>query len=279
MKTKWLIQSSGINFQHYNSVCQTLLNLNYKINDFGIIDKTLTNLENILDDSDNYVFRGSTRLLTLFNNIENITELNPYLSKEQITKSNLKKLKKGINYDVDLFDQKKYGNLNLPLLNDKAYYFEIKDNLKRTFQQDMFIKPSRDLKAFNGGILEKGITIEEFIKANHYQSFYLEETAILANIEEIFEEYRFFIIDGEVITGSMYKKDNKLFLDNFIPEEILKTAKEYAKLYKPSDIFVMDLAKTKKWIKIVEYNCWNSSGVYNCNLNKLFSEINNFKNL
>ena len=132
MKTKWLIQSSGINFQHYNSVCQTLLNLNYKINDFGIIDKNITNLENILDDSDNYVFRGSTRLLTLFNNIENITELNPYLSKEQITKSNLKKLKKGINYDVDLFDQKKYGNLNLPLLNDKPYYFEIKDNLKRT---------------------------------------------------------------------------------------------------------------------------------------------------
>jgi len=57
----------------------------------------------------------------------------------------------------------------------------------------------------------------------------------------------------------------------------MKEAEEYAKLYRPADIFVMDLAKTKEGTKIVEYNCWNCSGLYHTNIEKLFFEVDNYK--
>lgn len=53
-------------------------------------------------------------------------------------------------------------------------------------------------------------------------------------------------------------------------------AKEYAKLYQPHEIFTMDLVETDNGVKIVEYNCWNGSGLYHCDKIKLFKEVNDF---
>ena len=57
----------------------------------------------------------------------------------------------------------------------------------------------------------------------------------------------------------------------------LTAAKEYVKLYNPADVFVMDLCDTPNGIKIVEYNCWNCSGLYSVNISKLVHEVSNFK--
>jgi hypothetical protein len=245
--------------------------------DFGLIPFTneITNLENILQPNIDYVLLGSTKMLTIFNEVTHISELCPYLSEDQLKLSEyyLQKLKSGIFYDINSFDQAVYSKLNLPLLNNNALFLSVRDNLNVSFNEAKFIKPSRDLKAFNGGILEAGVTIRDYIMSQNHQAFYIDETVIISELVNIQAEYRFFVVSGEVITGSYYRKNGQAFKSNDIQDEVLKIAIDYSKLYKPAKIFVMDIAETNEGYRIIEYNCWNSSGSYACNLERMYSSV------
>jgi hypothetical protein len=278
---KWLVQSNGINFTQYSELFDKLKRQNYNTHDIGILSpNNITNLENILEPNDFYIIRGGTRLLTILNNIENISECNEFLSNEQINNSNyyLNELKNAIDYDFEKFDQLYYKDLNLPLLNSTAQYTHYSECKDMSFKDNMFIKPSRDLKSFNGGILESGTTIKEYILNGPYQKEYINEVIILDKVKTINTEYRFFCIKDKIITGSLYKRNNILTKSNIIPNYILSKAEEYVKLYNPADIFVMDLCELSNTeIKIVEYNCWNCSGFYDSNINKIIDSVSNFK--
>ena len=280
---KWLLQSNGINFTHYTELFNELKRQNYNVQEFGIITPSnITNLENILDINDKYIIRGGTRLLTILNRINHISECNEFLTSEQNNNSNyyINQLRNGIDYDFTNFDQYYYKDLNLPLLNSTADYIKYADCNTDKFTEDMFIKPSRDLKSFNGGIIEKGQTILEYIKSGPWQKSFEDEIIIIDSLKHINSEYRFFCIKDKIITGSQYRRNNKSFVSNIIPEYILDAAKEYVKLYNPTDIFVMDLCElSNARIAIVEYNCWNCSGFYNSDINKIINQISEFKSI
>ena len=277
----WLIQSSGFIQSNVMDIYNSLHKLGFNVKDFGMIyfTKEITNLENILIPNERYIIRGGTKFLTLINEVTCISECNNSLSKEQISNSSkyLEALRNGIDYDIKKFDQEYYSKESLPLLNAEAKYLTFKEASNLIFNEDKFIKPSRDLKAFNGGILEKGMSVKDFILNGPHQSYYDSEIIVINDIKKIYSEYRFFIIKGEIITGSRYKLGDNVSPNAYIPEKVLDCAKEYAKLYNPVDIFVMDIADTDTGFKIVEYNCWNASGIYHSNIDKLFYEINEFK--
>lgn len=217
--------------------------------------------------------------MTLLANINSLKEVNAFLTPEQLVFNSqyIENLKNGVFYNEETFDQAYYGKLDLPLLNSDASLYPIKDNLNLKFNTDVFIKPSKDLKAFTAGILPAGTSIVEYITAQSYQKIYLEELAIIAPCKKIISEYRFFVVEGEVITGSMYRFADKVVTSPYIPENIMAAAKEYAKLYQPHDVFTMDLAETTDGISIVEYNCWNASGVYQTDLMKMFHTVYEYK--
>ena len=81
----------------------------------------------------------------------------------------------------------------------------------------------------------------------------------------------------EILACSRYMLNNSVEPDTFVPGYFKEKAIEYSKLYQPADLFVMDLAETDSGIKIVEYNCWNASGVYKCNLRDLLFRVNMIK--
>lgn len=279
-KIIWLIQDVNISYDKVEAVVKTLSDLNYEFKSFGVIPFTtdLTGLENILEKDAVYITISGTKVLSVLNDVNDIVELNEFLTDEQLRYHDihLKNLKKSVFYNFHNFDQLNYSKLDLPLLNDNPEVFLIGDNLDVSFNEDKFIKPSRDLKAFDGGIIKKGQTINEFIKSKMYQPFYKEEFAIVSDLKKIYSEYRFFVVNKEVITGSLYKEGDILKKSSIIPEDILIKAKEYAQLYQPHDVFTMDLAKTSEGIKIVEYNCWNCSGHYDCDLTKIYKAIYNY---
>lgn len=280
MKTLWIIQSTGLSVAQPHANVEYLTKLGFEFKDFGLIPFTteITNLENILIKDVNFIIRGGTKLLTLLNSVKHISELSPHLTQEQLDNSDyfIAKLKAGIFYDIEKFDQEFYSKLNLPLLNSNAQLIPMENALHLSFDRDMFIKPSRDLKAFNGGIIQKGTTIESFIKSSQYQSFYIDETVVLSEVKEIYSEYRFFVVNKEVVGGSQYRKGNQSYLNGDIASEVLQIAKEYALLYEPNSIFTMDIALTSEGYKIIEYNCWNASGLYHCNGQKVFFAVNEF---
>ena len=77
---------------------------------------------------------------------------------------------------------------------------------------------------------------------------------------------------------------NKIFecknIDN--DKTLITIANEFAKLYQPHDIFTLDIAKIKNSngfdYKIIEYNCFNCSGIYETNFSKMANEIQNYLN-
>lgn len=281
MKIKWLVQNVGFSTTNLDLTEDTLKRMNLPYELFGIsrLINYVINLENILTDpNEHFIIRGGTSLLSLLNKIDNLQEVNPHLSEEQLQKSHqyITNLKHGVFYNEQGFDQNYYGKLNLPLLNAVSQNLAIKDHLNTSFNEPVFIKPSRDQKAFNAGILEPGYSIKDFIFSQLHENFYLEEIAIIAPLKSIYAEYRFFVVDQEVITGSQYRNSHSLFVSDIIPENVQAAAKEYAKLYQPHDIFTMDLADTPEGIKIIEYNCWNASGLYKTNIPKIFNAVQEF---
>ena len=178
-------------------------------------------------------------------------------------------------YDTQLyFDQKYYSSLNLPLLNQTACFLPLKDSLNTSFNTDHFIKPSSDLKGFIGGILKKGQTLQNFLSTTTMLPGWLEETLLVAPVKDIHSEYRFFVVNGEVLAHSLYKKEEIVTYKGETPFEVLQKAHEYSKMYQPDRVFVMDLALLKNGnIEIVEYNCFNGSGVYYANMEEVFKAL------
>lgn len=264
MKFQWLIQDTDRKISDIDKEYNTLLSMNEKYLNFGIIKNSniITGIDDISLDTI-CITRCSVKFIKLIR--DNL-----------IDKDKHSLLSKSISYDKLLFDQAHYGTLNLPLVNHNAEIMYIKDCLFTSFGKDKFIKPTTDLKAFNAGILEERIPVKCYVENVSHQPDYMNETILIGDIVNIQEEYRFFCIEDNLITGSQYAKNGLLFIDKTIPVQVKDIAKEYVKLYKPSDIFVMDIGKTDRGYKIIEYNCWNASGLYESDQIKLFSEIKNY---
>lgn len=222
---------------------------------------------NNLPDKDNYISLAGIKALKISQNAKE----NNFFNIEEFQNNYLKFQQSFFYKNPTYFDQAYYGTLGLPIINQDAQYLPLKDNLHATFECDKFIKPSSDLKGFIGGIIKKGKSIQDFLNTTTLLPTYLEETILVANIKEIHSEYRFFVINNEVITGSQYKLRDKVETNSLIPSEIQKAAEQYSKIYSPDKVFVMDLALLQNGdIEIVEYNCFNGSGCYDANMTLVF---------
>lgn len=233
----------------------------------------------------------------LIDNLPEVYGVNPFISlasikglkiSQNLTEKNFNSLeefnlfsnnfKKSFFYDIEKFDQKYYKNLDIPLLNKESEIINLKNNLKRKFERDVFIKPTSDLKGFVGGILKKGETIEDFINGSKRMPNWIEETTLISEVKDIHSEYRFFIVDNEVVGSSRYMLEKSVIPSKDIPEEVNLIAPIYAKLYNPNRVFTMDLALLKNGsIEIVEYNCFNGSGTYDADLDNLVDVLSKFE--
>lgn len=269
MAIKWLVQDTARLYSVIENEFIPLKELGYDVIPYGVIPftNTITGLDD-LDPSDFYIIRGGTKIVKILDSGE----------PDNLSDELIAKLRLGISYNQNNFDQAFYSKLNLPLLNctPEILNLSIDADLYASYDVPKFVKPSSDLKAFSAGIMEAGEVLKYFIENSYHQSWYKEETALVHDVINIYAEYRFICLNGEVIGSSQYRRNNRTVYSSEIPQEVLDMAHEYAKLYKPSEIYTMDLAETQEGIKIVEYNCWNGSGTYHMDTIKLFSTIHNY---
>lgn len=283
MKVKWIIQNTGLTVSQMYIKYDALDSMNEKVDGIGVIANCnyIAGLEDAIEDNldTKYVLLSGVKVLNLLKAANTIEDVVEFPTPFQVENGDviLKALIAGIFYDYEKFDQAYYGKLGLPLLNGKASYYPVKDNLDLSFDEDKFVKPSRDLKAFDATILKSGTTIGKFVHSVSRQRFFLEESLVVADVLKMKDEYRFFYVDGEVVSGSAYRQNGVVGYNRFIPDTVWNKAREYAKLYKPADIFTIDLARLEDGsIKIIEYNCFNCSGVYLCDMVKTFYAIKDY---
>jgi len=283
MKNKFILQSTGFKTSYLEEIAKTLDRFNIDWDDFGIIpsENVITNLENILIPNTRLIARGGTKFLNLLEKNGDLELLNSSLTVEQIKLKDfyLKELIKSIDYDIEKFDQAYYGKLNLPLLNSDAKYIPYKQLEYYTFEKEAFIKPSKDLKSFNGGIIYSDETLLNYLYRTPHNMDVKDETIIVAPVKKIYSEYRFFMHKDYILGMSRYMLNGEVAADTLVPEFMKDAVLEYSKLYHPADLYVIDLADTDNGVKIVEYNCWNASGFYNCDIQNIIGNINEIKSI
>jgi len=181
-------------------------------------------------------------------------------------------------YPAMYFQEELYDPLQLRLwqysnkmLNRFIDILLVSDLRKNWIKQPMFVK-SRKPKLVTGMVLEPEKDDWDTWVIEHA---HLDGDAVLAvsPIQKIDKEWRFFVIDGEVVTGSLYRRDGYRCIYEPISQEVWDEAIVLAKEL-PSKNIVMDVARTCEGeYKIIEFNSINSSGFYNCDIGKIVDKI------
>jgi hypothetical protein len=137
----------------------------------------------------------------------------------------------------------------------------------------VFMKPNSNTKRFGGCVVETSrlYFFMEPIIAN-LQGKDLD--VCIAPIRQIKEEYRLFIVSGQVVSASMYTKNFQKTIVAGATPEVIAYAEEILKKYNPVDAFVLDICVTDDNMYVVEANPFNHSGLYANDTDAIVSAIN-----
>lgn len=151
-----------------------------------------------------------------------------------------------------------FGSENM--VNENPQIVEAKDI--KWINEEMFVRPLLDTKSFNGGIYNRN-------------TLSFNGICVVAPIKEIKKEFRFFVINGEIIGSTQYKLNGELYSSYIVDEGAKEFASKMIKKFK-FDGYVIDIAQVDDDYKIVELNCLNASGFYEINLNSFINGVINF---
>jgi hypothetical protein len=106
----------------------------------------------------------------------------------------------------------------------------------------------------------------------------IDETCqvVTALPQKIHNEWRLFVVNGKVITGSQYKDRCCIEIVAGYPDEVCEFAEYVAAIWAPFPIFVIDVCLTDDGYKVMEIGPFNYAGVYLSDLRKLVVAINNY---
>jgi len=144
--------------------------------------------------------------------------------------------------------------------------------------ETFFIRPHEDTKTFTGFVT----TADDFLAWQHmvgllsdvYATLTPDTLVTVCSVKDIYQEYRFFVIDGRIVTGSTYKRAGELYCSTVIDDDVLEFANQMVQIWQPDRGFVIDIARlSNDELKIVELNNLNSSGFYSCDVMKIVAAI------
>lgn len=141
-----------------------------------------------------------------------------------------------------------------------------------------FARPTRDTKIFESkvwSIEEWNYYIRDTLVSKTFTDIHHQTKVLVATPKDnIQQEIRCWIVDGEPVTMSQYKigrRVNMLNMDN--NQESYIFAKQMAKIFSPSRAYVLDICLYQDEYKIVEINCINMSGFYDADMSKLIQSL------
>ena len=136
-----------------------------------------------------------------------------------------------------------------------------------------FVRPASDMKEFAGMVIS-GREIREWEKSMTGDVAALGHTAIILNEPyAIRSEWRLFIVNGKVSTGSQYRTNHRFNQSPDVPQDVVDFAEARTKEYAPSHVFVMDIGYTGGRLYVIEIGCFNSAGFYAADVNKLVKDV------
>jgi hypothetical protein len=172
------------------------------------------------------------------------------------------------NFDFAVWKEAYKGHL----LNEDGIILPFKDV---QLTAPTFLRPCEDTKDFVGAVVypDDFHAWQELVLNCNGATLTGETLVCMAEPKNIISEFRFFVIDGEIVTGSQYKWRGQKHEDDVYPRFIREFAEQMVALWQPARGFVIDIAVTDDDIKVVEINNLNSSGFYMSDVSKLVQAI------
>ena len=178
------------------------------------------------------------------------------------------------NHDYTVYSRYYKDNL----LNYDSIIQKFGDDIKTT--EIFFARPVLDNKTFTGrvfDIYEWNEFKDRHFSSGHESTLNNDTLIQISSVKKILKEFRFWVIGGEVVTGSLYKTGSFVYSSEIVDDGALEFCKEMVKIYQLADAFVMDICEVSigqvSEYKIVECGCINSAGFYQCNMQKMINAI------
>jgi len=145
-----------------------------------------------------------------------------------------------------------------------------------------FIRPSNGYKTFTGQLMTP-VKLEQEIDVllKSYGGVSPETLVLLSSEKELSEEYRFIVVDGKVISGSLYMDEDNIGSFKAYYNKSINSGKAYdfavemSKLHMPDKAYTIDVCKTKdSEYKLLEINSFNCASMYGADYDVVVKAVN-----
>jgi len=142
------------------------------------------------------------------------------------------------------------------------------------YPEGFFARPTTDGKAFTGKVFNR----EDFLELKNRNQIDPETLIQISGIKKIYKEIRFWIIDGKIITASLYKLGHRVVYEEYFDLDGFDFCNKMIQIFQLADAFVMDLCIGEDGWKIMELGCINSAGFYRADMQKLVMALEDYFN-
>jgi hypothetical protein len=186
----------------------------------------------------------------------------------------------GLHFDHDTFTYDAALKNRSDMLNDNVITAkEVIEFLRnRPENEDWFIRPSQDLKHFSGQVIGAKECVDwltDAMQVDTSGTYKIDDDLriVLSKPKTIQAEWRWFVVGGKVVSGSMYRAHGQMRQELVTDPCELYEAQQMANMWLPSPCVVMDLALVDDVLKVIEFNCINSSGFYKNDVGTVFPAL------
>lgn len=170
------------------------------------------------------------------------------------------------------------------LLNGANVLFPTLQEVPMTLTDDdkqWFVRPVDDSKEEPGNVKTSGEIVRLAEKVFQLEpdeipngSLRHDTQLMLTEPVQIQKEWRLWVVDGRVVTWSLYKMGTRVVYRHEIDQDALEFAQRMADLNPGyAQAYVLDICRTGEELKLLETNCINAAGFYAANLEKLATAI------
>jgi hypothetical protein len=165
------------------------------------------------------------------------------------------------------------------MLNPDLQVVKIEDVPSLGFNPDdeVFIRSNDDSKQVSGGVTTFQSLLDISVNTGtHYIDGDLvtpETELVVASVKDLLTEYRLVFLEGQLIGSSRYRPT----IEFDVPDTVKQFGIERASTWTPAPVCVMDLCETPDdGVKLIEFNSFNGSGFYKCDLPSIVHSVSRY---
>ena len=138
----------------------------------------------------------------------------------------------------------------------------------------LFIRPDSVDKSFSGKLVDVD-SFHSFLTPNATDPTLL---VLVSEPQRLKREWRLFVAQSTVVTGSQYRLNGETNVASSIPREVIDFGNEVlsAVNWRPDPLFVMDVCESERGMRVVELNSFSCSGQCAIDLDKYVEVASEF---